>query len=130
MPEWTENAHPVEGVCIKRRRQASPSAANRRFRPRTKESSDVSHLLSGRNRSPRASRFPTGSDRIDTAKYVRGLDVSDLLHWPPGFRSLETRALGPHRRRTAHSCDEVPKEPPCSSSRKCTQGITAVCCCS
>ena len=90
----------------------------------------MSHLHSGRNRSPPASRFPADSDRIDTASYVHGFAVSYRLHRPPSFRSLETRALGPDGRRATHPCDKVPKEPPCSSSRKCTLGIAAVCRCS
>ena len=110
--------------------KASPGAANRRFRPRTKESSDVSHLYTGRDRSPPARRFPAHADRIDTASHVHGFAVSYRLHRPPSFRGLETRTLGPHGRRATHPCDKIPKEPPSSSSRKCTPGITAVCCCS
>ena len=81
-----------------------------------KESSDVPYLHSGRNRSSPASRLPADSDRIDTANYVHGLAVSDRLHRAPGFRGPEARTLGHHRRRAAHSCDKVPKEPPCSPS--------------
>jgi hypothetical protein len=75
------------GVCIERGRQASPSAAYRRFRPRTKESSDVSHLHSRRNRSSPANRFPADSDRIDTANHVPA--ISDRLHRPPVSEALK-----------------------------------------
>ena len=70
------------------------------------------------------------SDRIDAASYVYGFAVPYRLHRSPSFRSLETRTLRPDGRRATHPCDKVPKEPPCSSSRKCTLRVAAVCRCS
>jgi hypothetical protein len=89
----------------------------------------VSHLYSGRNRSSPASRFPADSKRIDTTSHIHGFAVSYRLHRRPGFRGLETRPLGSHGRWATHRCDKVPEEPSCSSSRKCTPGIAAVCRC-
>ena len=140
--EWAASAPSVrqrhDRLLIVRRLACALNAEDKRhqvpptgvFGRAQKEPSDVSHLHRGRNRPSPASCFPSDSDGIDAASYVHGFAVSYRLHRSPSFRSPETRTLRPDGRRAPHPCDKVPKEPPCSSSRKCTPRVAALSRCS
>ena len=67
---------------------------------------------------------PTGSIRPITYTALLSLIVCTGLRVS---EALKLELSGPDGRRTTDPCDKVPKEPPCSSSRKCTPRVAAVC---